>query len=106
MAWLAEYAAVWKIWRKIRDLADKCLKNDEASEGLNRLSVEENRLLFRSRNSVTLALLVSKGLLSVVCENSPQQLKIELVHDSIAVASKLNAIAIATLDHVPLGASS
>jgi hypothetical protein len=55
---------------------------------------------------VTLALLVSKGLLSVVCENSPSKLKIELVHDSIAVASKLNAIAIATLDHVPLGASS
>ena len=35
--------------QKIRDLADKCLKNDEASERLNRLSVEENRLLFRSR---------------------------------------------------------
>jgi Putative peptidoglycan binding domain len=30
--------------QKIRDLADKCLKNDEASERLNRLSVEENRL--------------------------------------------------------------
>ncbi len=79
------------------------LKNDAASLEWNGLSVEDNLLLFRTRDPVTLAALVLKGLLRVARKEVANKLQIELVFDSLTAADKLDAVAIATLDGVPLG---
>lgn len=86
----------------IRTQAMRVLQDDHASLGWNGLTVDENRQLFRSRDPVALACLVSKGLLRIARRESADQLKIELVHDSVTAASKLDVIVIATLDQVPL----
>src|SRR5262249_14920896 len=79
------------------------LENDEASRAWNGLLRDENFLLFRTRDPVTLAALISKGLLAVARKASGDKLQIELVNDSLTAADNLDAIAIATLDNVPLG---
>ncbi|MFT5528101.1 MAG: hypothetical protein ACI9HK_006089, partial [Pirellulaceae bacterium] len=87
----------------MRDSVGTVMQDDEASLRWNGLTIDENKELFRSRDPVTLASLVSKGLLFVAREKSAHQLKIELIHDSVLVASKLDAIAIATIDDIPIG---
>ena len=87
----------------IADLARSHLLDDGSSKDWNGLSREENRLLFRTRDPVTLAALVSRGLLAVARKKGEDLLQIELVHDSLTAADKLDVIAIATLDGVPLG---
>ena len=87
----------------IAKLAMPLLKNDESSFAWNGLSVADNHLLFRTRDPVTLAALVSKGLLRFARNQEAGKLQIELVHDSLTAADKLDAVAIATLDGVPLG---
>ncbi|HKP04434.1 MAG TPA: CHAT domain-containing protein [Chthoniobacterales bacterium] len=94
---MAELAAA------IKNLAGALLKNDEASLAWNGLSVKENQLLFRTRDSVMLSALISKGLLGIARAQAAGILQIELVHDSLTAAEKLDAVAIATLDGVPLG---
>ena len=89
--------------QQIREKAKHLLRDDDTARKWNGLTVEENRELFRSRDPVTLALLIAKGLLAVTRRESAEQLKIELVLGSVNAASKLDAIAIATLDGVPLG---
>jgi len=96
--------------RSMKDLAEAIvmvgaplLASDIASVEWNGLSVEENRSLFRTRDPLALAALISKGLLRVARKRSQMKLRVELVHDSLAAADNLDAIAIATLDGVPLG---
>lgn len=89
--------------QQIRGMVSERLQNNDAAREWNGLSVEENRELFRSRDPVALALLVAKGLLAVTRRQSTGQLKIELVHGSVDAASRLDAMAVATLDGVPLG---
>jgi CHAT domain-containing protein len=87
----------------IQKLAAPLLKDDEASIGWNGLSVAENKTLFRIRDPVALAALISKGLLRIARQKDEGKLQIELVHDSLIAADNLDAVAIATLDGVPLG---
>jgi CHAT domain-containing protein len=89
--------------RAIVKLGGKRLKNDSVSIAWNGLLVEENCFLFRTRDPVALAALISKGLLQIAREREKGRLQIELVHDSLTSADKLDAIAVATLDGVPLG---
>ena len=89
--------------KEIQKLAVPLLKNDEASVAWNGLSLAENRALFRTRDPVTLAALISKGLLGVARRQGEGKLQIELVNDSLTAADNLDAVAIATLDGVPLG---
>lgn len=96
--------------KRLEDLAESIiklakpkLKDDAASLAWNGLTVEENRLLFRTRDPVSLAALISKGLLNVARRRSEGTLRIELVHGSLTEAERLDAVAIATLDGVPLG---
>jgi hypothetical protein len=87
---------------EVRNLAAPLMQSDEASIARNGLTVGENKLLFRSRDPVTLGSLVSKGLLAVARAATKDKLKIELVHGSITTASNLDLIAIATVANVPL----
>ncbi len=87
----------------IVELAKPLLKNDSSSLAWNGLSVAENRLLFRTRDPVSLAALISKGLLNLARQRSQGTLRIELVHGSLIEAERLDAVAIATVEGVPLG---
>lgn len=87
----------------IKQLAGPLLKDDEASLRWNGLSVEDNKMLFRTRDPVALTALISKGLLRVARRQGEGKLQIELVHDSLTAAENLDAVAIATLEGVPLG---
>lgn len=89
--------------KRIRRLGLLHLESDKAAIAWNGLTVEENRRLFRSRDPVRLASLVSKGLMLFSDLECQDQLEIELVKDSLTGAADLDAIAIATIDHVPLG---
>ena len=89
--------------KEIVKLANSLLKNDETSLNWNGLTKEENFFFFQTRDPVALAALVSKGLLRIARKQSEGKLQIELVHDSLAAAEKLDAVAIAVLKDVPLG---
>ena len=84
-------------------LAAPLLKTDESSLAWNGLSVADNRRLFRTRDPVELAALVSRGLLRVAQQEAEGFLQIELIQDSLTAADHLDAVAIATLEGVPLG---
>lgn len=88
---------------EIKKLAKPLLKDDAAAMAWNGLSAGENKTLFRTRDPVTLAAFISKGLLRVARRQGEGRLQIELVHDSLTAADNLDAVAIATLDGVPLG---
>lgn len=87
----------------ITGFAERHLVDDDAALAWNGLSVEENLLLFRTRDPVTITALVSKGILQVARVQEEGLLHIELVNDSIGTADNLDAIAIATVEGVPLG---
>jgi len=87
----------------ISKLARRHMATDRKALAWNGLSRMQNQRLFRSRDPVELASLVLKGLLNVTHQQSSRKLNIELVHGSVTTASRLDAIAIATFDDVPLG---
>ncbi len=87
----------------IVNLAEPKLKDDVASLAWNGLTIAENHELFRTRDPVALAALISKGLLHVARKAVAGKLQIELVHGSLTEAKRLDAVAIAALDGVPLG---
>ncbi|MDF1738624.1 MAG: CHAT domain-containing protein [Verrucomicrobiales bacterium] len=89
--------------KEVMTLAKPYLASDDDSIAWNGLSVKENKLLFRTQDPVTIAALVSKGLLAKVRKESEGKLQIELIEDSLASAENLDAISIATLEGVPLG---
>ncbi len=98
--------------KKMEDLADAVsalglpyLKSDEAALAWNGLTEEENRILFWTRDLVTISALVLKGLLAVTQAQTRIRgnLEIELVRGSVTTASNLDAIAIATFEGIPLG---
>ncbi|MEO5913789.1 MAG: CHAT domain-containing protein [Luteolibacter sp.] len=95
--------------RKMEDLANEVtrlsrpfLKSDTTSRNWNGLSVAENKQLFSTKDPVTIAALVSKGLLFVARKKVAGKMQIELIQDSITSADKLDAVAIGTLEGVPL----
>jgi hypothetical protein len=88
---------------EVKKLAGPVMKDDAASIAWNGLTVAENQTLFRTRDPVTLAALISKGLLRVARRTSEGKLQIELAHDSLTAADNLDAVAIATIEGVPLG---
>lgn len=87
----------------ISELSQQLLANDQTAVSWNGLTLEENQTLFRSRDPVTLASLVLKGLLNVSRQQNTGKLVIELVRGSVTAGTKLDAVAIATFDNVPLG---
>ena len=87
----------------LRAYGDPCLKNDESSLAWNGLTVEENRILFRTRDPVAIASLVLRGMLKVSRAHSAGKLEIELIHGSVTSASNLDAVAVAVFDNIPLG---
>ena len=84
----------------IVNLAEPKLKDDVASLAWNGLTIAENHELFRTRDPVALAALISKGLLHVARKAVAGKLQIELVHGSLTEAKRLDAVAIAALDGV------
>ncbi|MFG0263491.1 MAG: CHAT domain-containing protein [Novipirellula sp. JB048] len=89
--------------KSISELSQQLLANDHTAVSWNGLTLEENQTLFRSRDPVTLASLVLKGLLNVSRQQNAGKLVIELVRGSVTAGTKLGAVAIATFDNVPLG---
>ncbi len=87
----------------ISELSQQLLASDDAAVSWNGLTIEENQTLFRSRDPVTLASLVLKGLLNVSRQQNAGKLVIELVRGSVTAGTKLDAVAIATFENVPLG---
>lgn len=87
----------------ILTLAKDLLPRDESWKEWNGLSKRENLQLFRTRDAMTVAALVSKGLLNVARQQVASKLQIELVLDSLTGARNLDVVAIATLEDVPLG---
>ncbi len=69
----------------------------------NGLTKEENATLFWSRDPLTIASLVMKGLREVRRRKTEGTLEIELVLGSVTGAADLDAIAVATFDGIPLG---
>ncbi len=86
----------------VMDLGRPLLADAKTSLERNGLTPGENLQLFRSRDCVTIAALISKGLLNVARRKARNKLQIELVLDSITAARNLDAIAIATIEDVPL----
>jgi hypothetical protein len=77
----------------VRELGRRHLACDEAAQAWNGLTCAENRQLFCSRDTITIAALVLKGLLQRRAHQTDRQLKIELVPGDIACASGLDVIA-------------
>lgn len=88
---------------ELRELAAPYRTGDAQSLTPNGLTKAENQLLFRSRDPVILAALVTKGLLALARAEMKGKLKIELVQGSVTTASNLDLIALATVVNVPLG---
>lgn len=88
---------------ELRDLAAPRLASDEAAKDWNGLTVEENKTLFRCKDSASIAALIIKGLMAVTRQKAKGKLEIELVRGSIDQARDLQLLAIGTFDNLPLG---
>lgn len=89
--------------KAVQTCGHRRLASDEAALAWNGLTVEENHVLFRTRDPVTLTTLVIQGLLRWSQDQSEGRLEIELVEGSVTQARELDAVAVATFDNVPLG---
>ncbi len=93
--------------RRVKAFRSQIMKSDADSKAWNGLDRKENALLFTSRDPLVLATLVLKGLLEKSRKCAKGKLAVELVHGSVTHAERLNAIAVATFDNIPLaGAGS
>lgn len=88
--------------KRIKAFRPKIMKSNAAAKEWNGLSLQENALLFTSRDPIVLATLVLKGLLEKSRKATTKQLSVELVHGSVTNAERLHAIAVATFDQLPL----
>lgn len=86
----------------IRDALKTCLATDEASKAWNGLTVEENRELFWSRDTVRLTSLILKGLFHVRAAQIADKLEIELVAGNIVRTERANAIVLPVFEDVPI----
>ncbi len=87
----------------VLQLAKPCLATDAASLKWNGLTVDENLRLLRTRDPVVISSLVLKGLLNMARAHGAGKLQIELVQGSVTIGSKLDAVAVAAFDKIPLG---
>ena len=78
------------------------LADDATAVAWNGLSVRENRQLFRRRDPALLASLIIKGLMTRFAFGADGKLAVELVRGPVSAASGLGAIAVATVDGLPL----
>jgi hypothetical protein len=91
----------------IRSLGRSFLANDQTSERWNGLSRAENLTLFRSRDVLTIASLVMKGLIKVAAQQARGKLKVELVEGDVSCASDLDVMVFPTFTNVrPSGVAS
>jgi CHAT domain-containing protein len=91
--------------RAIYDLGHGFLASDAASVNWNGLTVAENRLLFATRDPLTLTSLVLKGLVHMSTRAARGQLRVELVEGDVTRATGLDVLVFPTFtDVVPTGA--
>lgn len=81
----------------------KSLAAQNGFEEWNGLTLEENKLLFFSRDPLMITTLINKGLLSKLRQQSRGKLNVELVNASVTDARDLDLLALAAFDDVPLG---
>lgn len=92
--------------REIYQLGHKLLESDAASVNSNGLTVAENRLLFGTRDPLTLTSLVLKGLVTMSTRSARGQLRVELVEGDVTRATGLDLLVFPTFnDVVPTGAA-
>jgi|GEM_PF-1082830 len=90
--------------RAIYQLGHAHLESDAASVAWNGLSVDENRLLFRTRDPLTLTALVLKGLVAMSTQSARGQLRVELVEGDVTRATDLDLLVFPTFsDLAPNG---
>jgi CHAT domain-containing protein len=95
-------ASMEELAERICAFAKPLLKSDKTAKAWNGLTREENAALFQSRDPLLLATLVLKGLLEKHRTRAQGKLKVELVNGSVTRAERLNAIAVATFENIPL----
>jgi hypothetical protein len=86
----------------IRSLGARRLASDEAALAWNGLTVEENRVLFHTRDPLTLTALVAKGLNAVATQKAQGKLRVELVEGDVSLASDLDVVVFSSFRDVPL----
>lgn len=91
---------------RIREHGQRLLANHDASTAWNGLDVDENALLFRTRDPVTIASLVLKGLLAVTRESAVGKLQIELVHGDVRNASDVDVLSVPVSGTIPIGGAA
>ena len=89
--------------RAIHQLAGRLLATDSDALAWNGLTIEENQVLFKSRDPVTLSALIFKGLLTVHRKSVEGKLHIELNRASVTQAKNLDAISVPVCDNIPVG---
>jgi CHAT domain-containing protein len=94
--------SVDELAKRVKAFRSHLMKSDAASKAWNGLTRKENVLLFTSRDPLVLATLVLKGLLEKSREQTKGKLTVEVVHGNVTNAERLNAIAVATFDNIPL----
>jgi hypothetical protein len=89
--------------RAIYELGHDFLASDSASVNWNGLTVAENRLLFGSRDPLTLTSLVLKGLVTMSTRSARGQLRVELVEGDVIRATGLDVLVFPTFSDVAPG---
>lgn len=87
---------------KIRALGRDYLANNESSVHWNGLTVAENQALFATRDPLTLAALVVKGLVGIAVRRERQKLSIDLIEGDVTRASELDVLVFPTFTNVDL----
>ncbi len=83
------------------------LADDVAAKSWNGLTVEENRTLFTSRDPLTIATLVLRGLLVVEAARSSGKVKVELTRGDVGDVQGLEVLVLPAFSDVPpTGAAS
>jgi hypothetical protein len=88
--------------RRIREFGERHLASNDAALKWNGLTLEENRLLFRTRDPLTLTTLVAKGLVAVSTRRAEGRLRVELVEGDVSSASQLEVLIFASFDGLAL----
>jgi hypothetical protein len=91
----------------VRACGKPFLADDAAALKWNGLTLDENRTLFRTRDTLTIASLVLKGLITAATRKARGKLKIELVEGDLSSASDLDVMVFPTFANVtPTGAAA
>ncbi|HRI12797.1 MAG TPA: CHAT domain-containing protein [Verrucomicrobiota bacterium] len=96
-------ATMQEMAESIRALAASVMRDDNAAERWNGLSLAENRELWRSRDPLRIATLVYKGLRRFCRRQREGKVELELVEGTVTAAQGLQAIAVTVFEGLPLG---